>query len=66
MNRVDQTLDGRVALLKRAVSNRPDGKAIHAELTLRGTTLMLGPQTQRMGSQNAKSLGDSPMMLYFA
>jgi hypothetical protein len=29
---------------KRAIMNGPDGKAIHAELTLRGTTLMLGPE----------------------
>jgi len=27
--------------------NGPDGKAIHAELTLRGTTLMLGPEMAR-------------------
>ena len=30
---------------KRGVMNGPDGKPIHAELTLRGTTLMLGPET---------------------
>jgi uncharacterized glyoxalase superfamily protein PhnB len=29
---------------KRAIMNGPDGKPIHAELTLRGTTLMLGPE----------------------
>ena len=29
---------------KRTVMNGPDGKPIHAELTLRGTTLMLGPE----------------------
>ena len=28
---------------KRGIMNGPDGKAMHAELTLRGTTLMLGP-----------------------
>ena len=27
---------------KRGIMNGPDGKPIHAELTLRGTTLMLG------------------------
>jgi uncharacterized glyoxalase superfamily protein PhnB len=30
---------------KRGVMNGPDGKPIHAELILRGTTLMLGPET---------------------
>ena len=30
---------------KRGIMNGPDGKAIHAELTLRGTTLMLATQT---------------------
>ena len=30
---------------KRGIMNGPDGKPIHAELTLRGTTLMLGPET---------------------
>ena len=39
----------------------PDGKAIHAELTLRGTTLMLSPE---MGSKSAKSLGASPATFY--
>src|SRR5580704_6818805 len=32
---------------KRGIMNGPDGKAIHAELTLRGTTLMLGPKCRR-------------------
>ena len=27
---------------KRGIMNGPDGKPVHAELTLRGTTLMLG------------------------
>ena len=35
---------------KRGIMNGPDGKAIHAELTLRGTTLMLGPEIPQMGS----------------
>jgi len=49
---------------KRGIMNGPDGKAIHAELTLRGTTLMLGPGMPQMGSRSAKTLGASPASLY--
>lgn len=49
---------------KRGIMNGPDGKAIHAELTLRGTTLMLGPEMVQMGSRSAKTLGSSPVTLY--
>jgi uncharacterized glyoxalase superfamily protein PhnB len=49
---------------KRGIMNGPDGKAIHAELTLRGTTLMLGPEIPQMGSRSAKTLGASPTSLY--
>ena len=49
---------------KRSVMNGPDGKAIHAELTLRGTTLMLGPEMPQMGSRSAKTAGASPASLY--
>lgn len=49
---------------KRGIMNGPDGKAIHAELTLRGTTLMLGPEMPQMGSRSAKSIGASPASLY--
>ena len=42
---------------KRGIMNGPDGKAIHAELTLRGTTLMLGPEMPQMGARSAKTLG---------
>src|SRR5271167_3643210 len=49
---------------KRGIMNGPDGKAIHAELTLRGTTLMLGPEMAQMGSRAAKSIGASPTTLY--
>jgi len=49
---------------KRGIMNGPDGKPIHAELTLRGTTLMLGPEIPQMGSRSAKSLGGSPVTLY--
>jgi PhnB protein len=44
--------------------NGPDGKPIHAELTLRGTTLMLGPENSAMGKRSTKSLGASPSGLY--
>src|SRR5207245_6546822 len=49
---------------KRGIMNGPDGKAIHAELTLRGTTLMLGPENASMGKRTAKSLGASPASLF--
>ena len=49
---------------KRGIMNGPDGKPIHAELTLRGTTLMLGPENSALGKRNAKSLGASPASLY--
>jgi PhnB protein len=49
---------------KRGIMNGPDGKPVHAELTLRGTTLMLGPENPQMGGRSAKSLGGSPVTLY--
>jgi PhnB protein len=49
---------------KRGIMNGPDGKAIHAEMTLRGTTLMLGPEMPQMGARSAKTLGASPTSLY--
>ena len=49
---------------KRAIMDGPDGKAIHAELNLRGTTLMLGPEMAQMGSRSAKTIGASPASLY--
>src|SRR5215472_16579354 len=49
---------------KRAIMNGPDGKPMHAELTLRGTTLMLGPENAAMGRRSAKSVGASPASLY--
>ena len=36
--------------------NGPDGKPMHAELTLRGTVLMLGPENAAMGRHTAKSI----------
>ncbi len=49
---------------KRGIMNGPDGKPVHAELTLRDTTLMLGPENPHMGGRSAKSLGGSPVTLY--
>ena len=49
---------------KRAIMNGPDGKPMHAELTLRGTVLMLGPENAAMGRRTAKSIGASPATLY--
>ena len=49
---------------KRGIMNGPDGNPIHAELTLRGTTLMLGPENASMDKRTAKSLGASPASLF--
>src|SRR5271169_397163 len=49
---------------KRGIMNGPGGKPIHAELTLRDTTLMLGPEIEQMGTRTAKTLGGSPATLY--
>src|SRR5438876_4434091 len=49
---------------KRGIMNGPDGKPVHAELTLRGTTLMLGPESEAMGKRSAKHVGASPATLY--
>jgi PhnB protein len=49
---------------KRGIMNGPDGKPIHAELTLRGTTLMLGPENPAWGKRTAKSVGASPAGLF--
>jgi PhnB protein len=49
---------------KRSVMNGPDGKPVHAELVLRGTTLMLGPENAALGRRSAKTAGASPASLY--
>ena len=49
---------------KRGVMNGPGGKPVHAELTLRGTTLMLGPEMAERGYLSAKNAGASPATLY--
>jgi PhnB protein len=49
---------------KRGIMNGPDGTPMHAELTLRGTTVMLGAENPAMGRRTAKSIGASPAGLY--
>lgn len=49
---------------KRGIMNGPDGKPVHAELTMRGTVLMLGPEMPEMGARSAKNAGASPTTLY--
>jgi PhnB protein len=48
----------------RGIMNGPDGKPIHAELRLRDTTVMLGPESAAYGSRSAKTIGASPVSLY--
>jgi PhnB protein len=49
---------------KRGIMKGPDGKPMHAELTLRGTTLMMGPEFPQRGQRSPKTLGGSPASLY--
>ena len=49
---------------KRGIMNGPDGKPMHAELRLRDTTLMLGPECGERGMRTAKTIGGSPATLY--
>ena len=42
----------------------PDGKPMHAELKLRESTLMLGPENPAWKSASAKTLGNTPATLY--
>jgi PhnB protein len=49
---------------KRGIIKGPDGKPMHAELTHRGTALMLGPEMPEMGARSAKTVGASPTTLY--
>ena len=49
---------------KRGIMNGPGGKPIHAELRMRDTSLMLGPEMPEMGARSAKNLGASPTTLY--
>jgi PhnB protein len=49
---------------KRGMMNGPDGKPVHAELAMRGTVLMLGPEVPQMGARSAKNAGATPTTLY--
>ena len=49
---------------KRSIMNGPDKKPIHAELTLRNTTLMLGPEYSERGVRSAKTMGGSPVRMF--
>src|SRR5262249_47461544 len=49
---------------KRGIMNGPDGKPMHAELTLRGTMLMVGLETARLGKRTAKIIGVTIVSLY--
>lgn len=42
----------------------PDGKAMHAELKLRDSALMLGPENPAWQNTSAKTLGNTPATLY--
>ncbi len=53
-----------LGFVKRGMMNGPDGKPIHAELTLRGTTLMLSPEMPQRNVRSAKTMGGSPVTLY--
>jgi hypothetical protein len=58
------TLAGTLGFSKRGIMNGPDGKPIHAELMLRGTTLMLGPENPALGKRSATTVGASPAGLF--
>lgn len=49
-------LAGTLGFSKRGIMNGPDGKPIHAELTLRGTTLMLGSENPALVSASLRPL----------
>ena len=48
----------------RGLMSGPDGKPMHAELKLRESILMLGPENPAWKSASAKSLGNTPATLY--
>jgi PhnB protein len=47
----------------KAVMDTPQG-IMHAELTLRDTTLMLGPESREQNSLSANAIGNTPVTLY--
>lgn len=48
----------------RDVMKGPDGATLHAELRLRDSVVMLGPESAEQGSFSAKTLGNTPATLY--
>ena len=48
----------------RGVMQGPDGKPMHAELKLRDSVLMLGPEWPERQGYSAKTLGNTPASLY--
>jgi uncharacterized glyoxalase superfamily protein PhnB len=48
----------------RGVMRGPDGKPMHAELKLRDSVLMLGPEFPTQQAYSAKTLGNTPTTLY--
>jgi PhnB protein len=48
----------------RGVMPGPDGKPMHAELKLRDSVLMLGPEFPTRQAYSAKTLGNTPATLY--
>jgi PhnB protein len=48
----------------RGLMRGPDGKPMHAELKLRDSVLMLGPEFPARQAQSAKTLGNTPATLY--
>jgi uncharacterized glyoxalase superfamily protein PhnB len=51
---------------ERSIMNGPDGEPMHAELTLRDTTLMLGPESPARNVRSAKTMGGSPVTFYLS
>ncbi len=49
---------------KRFLAKGPDGKAMHAELALRGSVLMLGPESAQWGTRTPKTVGGASGSLY--
>ncbi len=49
---------------KRGIMQGPDGKPVHAELKLRDSVLMLGPECPERQGYSAKTLGNTPSTLY--
>ena len=48
----------------RGLHKGPDGKPMHAELALRGSVVMLGPELPQFGCRTPKSIGGSGSGLY--